>query len=164
MVGKSFLCDKNMNLLTQTGFSPGGFYKTDAGALLEICIGSDTSAILFPETEIKIVKLAKTGTIDLIVFKGEIEVSAGKQGGRKIRIIAENVCVNPEMSHFRLLVSPEVSSGKIIVKNGMLRVTSEADPTRYFSLSTMFCLHFCDGIPEIPHKAKIRDFEWKLDR
>jgi len=162
IVGQSFFCDQEIRQLTKTGYSPGGFYKTEAGSLLEIEIGKDAKALLHPETEIKVVKIDKTGTIDLIVFKGDLEVLTLNQGGRQIRVIAENVCINPEATHFRITLTPEISSGKIVVKNGMLRVTSEADPTRYFSLSTMFCLHFCDGMPEIPHKAKIKEFEWKL--
>lgn len=161
--GKAYSCGASLVELTEPGTIPSGFFKTDPGGILEIGLCDDARVIFYPETELRICKIEKTGTIDLTIFNGEAEFITSSRSGRKIRVIADNVCINPESSHFRIILTPETCSGKVVVRQGMLRVTSEADPGRYFSLSTMFCLHFCDGLPQIPHRST-QKYSWKLNR
>lgn len=163
VTGKAYKCGQTLTELCEPGIVPGGFFKTEAGGMLEIELCDDAKVLLYPETEAKICKIEKTGTIDLTLFNGQAEFVTTSSSGRKVRVIADNVCINPESSHFRISLSPEICSGKIVVKHGMIRVTSEADPGRYFSLSTMFCLHFCDGLPQIPHRSN-QKYSWKLNR
>lgn len=163
VTGKAYCYGPNLTELNEPGLVPGGFFSTDAGGMLELELCEDARVILYPESKAKICKIEKTGTIDLTLFNGEAEFVTSSSSGRKTRVIADNVCINPESAQFRIILTPETCSGKVIVKNGMIRVTSEADPGRYFSLSTMFCLHFCDGLPQIPHRSQ-KKYSWKLNR
>lgn len=163
VVGKSYFCGPTKVELNEPGIASAGYYKTDSDGILEVELASGANVLLMPETEVKIGKIAKTGTIDLQLFTGEAEVTTSGQSGRKVRVISKDICINPEASHFRVILNPAVYSGKVVVKNGMIRVTSTADSSRYFSLSSMFCLHFSDGILQVPHRAQ-KQYSWELSR
>lgn len=164
LVGRSYHISSHTLELTNTGLISGGFFKTDSDGMLEFTFSEDGKILLFPDTEIKLIGAKKDGFIDLIIYKGEVEFFTTHKTGRKLRVIADKICVNPESSNFLVALNSGVASGKVVVKSGMLRVTSDEDSSRYFALTSLFCLHFRDSKLQIPHKAHIKEHEWKLNR
>ncbi len=164
LVGRSYHIGTQTCELTSSGLVSGGFFKTDADGMLEFTFSEEGKILLFPDTEIKLIGTRKDGLIDLIIYKGEVEFATTHKTGRKLRVIADKICVNPESSNFIVALNSGISYGKIVVKSGMLRVTSDDDSSRFFTLTSLFCLHFQDNKLQIPHKANIKEHEWKLNR
>lgn len=164
ITGKSYKVEEELRELTETGRETSGFFKTDTGGMLELSLASGAMAVIYPETELKIFSNHNAGVIDIVILNGEIEFLTSKQGGKKIRVLADGLCTNPDSANFRIVFNPAVDSGKIAVRSGMIRVTSEKEPNRYFSLPTLFCLHFSEGKLQIPHRAETKEYTWKLNQ
>lgn len=163
--GRSYKIARQICELTSPGIASCGYFRTDLGASLELRIGSETRVLLYPETEVQISPMGASWptVLNFVVHKGEVDFKTTRISGRKLRVITDGICVNPDLVNFKILFNPEICAGEIIVKKGILRATADSDPNRFCSLSNSFGISFTDGILKIPRRALIDKYQWKLN-
>lgn len=163
VVGKAFFVAGNNFELTAPGEVSYGFYRTEIDGMIELNVADGVKVLLYPDAEAKIVPTRSSiDVVDFHLLKGDAEFVTTSKNGRSFRVLSDGVCVNPESAVFRVRFNREKSSGNIVVKNGHLRVTSDIDSSRYFSLSAFFGLDFLDGDLQVPQRASIKSYDWKL--
>lgn len=162
--GTTFLVAEENKAIEDTGVISTGFYKTTTDSFLELRIGSQTRVHIYPETEIEISPMGASwpSVIDFHIHKGEVDFLTTGESGENLRIIVNQICINPLLVNFKVKFNSQTISGEIVVKEGLLRVTSNYKPDRYCTLPTSFRLRFSDGILNYPGKARLEKYKWKL--
>jgi hypothetical protein len=163
--GGSYFIDRKIVELQHPGVASCGYYRTDHKGVVELIVAKDIGVMLYPETEVQIEPLGPKWpkVMNVYIHKGEVDFVTNSKNSENLRVITDGICVNPEKGNFKVIYRPEICSGEIVVKEGILRATSDADPNRFCSISTSFGIRFTDGRLNIPVKASLRKYQWNLN-
>jgi hypothetical protein len=132
--------------------------------VLELKIDENTRILLHPETEIELVPMGASWpeVLDFHILHGEVDFQTTTDSGKNLRILVNKICVNPLLVNFKVKFNSYTSSGEIVVKEGLLRATSNSGSGRYCTLPTLFRVSFSDGTMGYPSKAQLKKYKWKL--
>jgi hypothetical protein len=128
----------------------------------ELSVNKDIILKLYPETEILLKPYGPKwpGLVNCYIYEGEVDIITHSSNKANIRVLTDGICVNPGKVNFKMIFNPEIGSGEVVVKKGILRVTSDREPTKFFSVSTLFGIDFVDGKLKVPHRILLKDYRW----
>ncbi|MGM0600233.1 MAG: hypothetical protein ACQETH_10505 [Candidatus Rifleibacteriota bacterium] len=164
--GESYkVCSKKELTSLKPGIASFGYFKTSMQGYTVLSVNKNTILKLHPETEILITPYGSKwpDLVNCYLYGGEIDIETSSTNSRHLRVITDGICVNPGKVNFKMIFNSEIGSGEVIVKTGILRITSDKDPAKFFSVSTLFGIDFVDGKLKIPHKISIEDYHWSAD-
>ncbi len=162
--GSNYKVIEQETSLLESGEVACGYYKTTANSMLELKIDDQTRILLHPETEIELAPMGASWpeVLDFHILQGEVDFQTTADSGKNLRILVNEICVNPLLVNFKVKFNSYTSSGEIVVKEGLLRATSNTGSGRYCTLPTYFRVSFSDGIMGYPSKAQLQKYEWKF--
>lgn len=162
--GSNFKVGRHEPSLLNRGEIACGYYKTTADSVLELKIDQNTSILLSPDTEVELAPMGASWpeVLDFHLLHGQVDVQTSADSGKNLRILVNDICVNPLLVNFKVIFNSHTSSGEIVVKEGLLRATANKGAGRYCTIPTSFRVGFTDGSLGYPGKARLQKYEWKF--
>ena len=154
--------DKKQLIKLKPGVASFGYYKTSMEGLAVLSINEETSLKLYPETEILITPFGPKwpNLVNCYLYGGEIDIKTSSTNSKHIRVLTDGICVNPGKVNFKMIFKPEIDSGEVVVKRGIVRITSDIEPAKFFSVSTLFGIDFVDGKLKVPQRISLDNYRW----
>lgn len=148
-------------------FSDDQYFKTEKDGFISLKLQLENLVKIFQDSEMQVHKNILKDEANEIVKQlvtlqhGELTIAVSKEGRDLLETNSGGVIARGASGLYKVIYDKQKDSGEVVVKNGLVEVFGESNPSRRVKVSGFYKVTFQGGTIADPTQVSVIQYDWR---